>query len=41
MQIACVPHMCDPEDCLLENCDCLPEGTSKSPNRLAWDAKPK
>lgn len=37
MQIAGMPHLCDPEDCLLEDCDCLPPGVHKSLNRLAWD----
>lgn len=36
MQIACIPHMCDPDICLLENCDCLPEGVSRSPNLQGW-----
>ena len=39
MQVAGIPHMCDPDDCLLENCDCLPEGVTKSPNLLAWEAR--
>lgn len=34
MQVACVPHMCDPELCLFEGCDCLPEGVTKSPNLI-------
>ena len=32
MQVACCPHVCDPGECLLENCDCLPEGETMSPN---------
>jgi len=39
MQVACVAHVCDPDDCLLEDCDCLPEGVHKSANLLAWEAK--
>ena len=39
MQIACIPHMCDPDECLLEDCDCLPEGVHKSPNLLGWKAR--
>jgi hypothetical protein len=30
--------MCDPDDCLLEDCDCLPPGVHKSPNLLAWES---
>jgi hypothetical protein len=37
MKIAGVEHLCDPDDCLLEDCDCLPPGVHKSPNRLEWD----
>jgi len=32
MQVACIPHMCDPELCLLPRCDCLPEG-----QLLSWN----
>jgi hypothetical protein len=39
MQVACSPHWCDPDSCLLENCECLPEGVSKSSNLLAWEAR--
>lgn len=37
MQVACIPHICDWELCLLENCDCLPEGVTKSPNLLEFE----
>ena len=36
MQIAGLKHLCDPDSCLLENCDCLPAGESMSPNLKAW-----
>ena len=36
MQVAGMHHVCDPELCLLENCDCLPEGEHKSPNLRSW-----
>ena len=39
MQVAGLPHVCDPDDCLLENCDCLPEGVTKSPNLLGWEER--
>jgi len=39
MQVACVPHQCDPDECLLEACDCLPEGELESPNLKAWKAR--
>jgi hypothetical protein len=38
MQVACIPHMCDPDLCLLEGCDCLPEGVTKSPNLIETEA---
>jgi hypothetical protein len=38
MQVACCEHVCDPDECLLVDCDCLPPGVHKSPNREAWDA---
>jgi hypothetical protein len=38
MQVACCPHVCDPDLCLLENCDCLPEGVSKSRNLVETEA---
>jgi hypothetical protein len=41
MQVAGMPHMCDPEDCLLEDCDCLPPGVHRSPNLEAWLARPR
>jgi hypothetical protein len=36
MQVACLPHVCDAEDCLLDDCDCLPPGAHQSPNKQAW-----
>ena len=36
MQIAGLKHFCDPEMCLLEDCDCLPPGEHESPNLTAW-----
>lgn len=36
MQIAAMPHVCDPDECLLDDCDCLPEGQHQSPNKQAW-----
>lgn len=36
MQVAGTPHVCDPDDCLLEDCDCLPAGVHRSPNLEAW-----
>lgn len=36
MQVAGLSHMCDPDECLLEDCDCLPEGEHESPNLTAW-----
>jgi hypothetical protein len=39
MQVAGIPHMCDPDLCLLEDCDCLPAGVHKSPNLQAWEEK--
>ena len=36
MQVAATPHVCDSDECLLENCDCLPEGVSRSPNLQGW-----
>jgi len=38
MQVACMPHMCDSDLCLLENCDCLPEGVTKSRNLVETEA---
>jgi hypothetical protein len=40
MQIAGCDHFCDSDACLLENCECLPDGSTKSPNLLAWEAQP-
>jgi hypothetical protein len=36
MQVACTPHSCDPGECLLEDCDCLPDGVHQSPNLKGW-----
>lgn len=39
MQIAGLSHICDSDDCLLEDCDCQPPGRSRSPNLQAWIEK--
>ncbi len=36
MQVACVEHECDPAECLLEDCDCLPPGVHRSLNLEGW-----
>lgn len=38
MQVGGLHHVCDPENCLLEGCDCLPLGVTKSPNLIALEA---
>lgn len=38
MQVAGVEHLCDSDECLLEDCDCLPLGVHKSRNLLGWEA---
>ena len=35
MQIAGLSHMCDSNDCLLDDCECL-KGAHQSPNKQAW-----
>lgn len=36
MQLAGMAHVCDPDDCLLAYCDCLPPGVIRSENLKAW-----
>lgn len=38
MQVAGTEHVCDAQDCLLEDCDCLPAGLHRSSNLEAWIA---